>query len=91
MTKPNSTQRPNIRRQGEVHGGGAIPLLRVRKGASLKALYAAARRSFSAADLQKYTENEDSIPARLLLGEFERLDREEMKKRKSKARNGRSQ
>jgi hypothetical protein len=90
MPKSTSEKRPPARKKQE-RANGAIAILRVKKGASLKAIYAAARRSFTAADLQKYTEIEDCIPARQLLAEFESMDREEAKKRKSKARNGRSQ
>ena len=91
MPKPARARKPSAGMTREQRGDGAIPILRVKKGASLKSIYAAARRSFTAADLQKYTEIEDSIPARQLLAELESLDREEAKKRKSKARNGRSQ
>jgi hypothetical protein len=63
--------------------------LRVKKGASLKAIYAAARRAFTAADLQKYTEIEEGIPAAQVLAELEAVDREETQKRRRKASNGR--
>jgi hypothetical protein len=67
----------------------AVPILRVRKGDSLKTIYAKARRAFTAADLQKYTEIEEGIPAEQVLEELEALDREEAAKRKRKSRNDR--
>jgi hypothetical protein len=48
-----------------------IPVLDVKKGASLKAIYAAARKAFTAADLQKYTEIEEGMPAERVLAELE--------------------
>jgi hypothetical protein len=68
----------------------ALPILRIQKGDSLKTIYAKARLAFTAADLQKYTEIEEGIPARQVLAELDALDREETQKRKKKSRNGRS-
>jgi len=68
----------------------AIPVLRVRKGDSLKTIYAKARQAFTAADLQKYTEIEEGIPARQVLAELEAVDRQETQKRQRKSKNGRS-
>jgi hypothetical protein len=68
----------------------AIPILRIKKGDSLKTIYAKARRAFTAADLQKYTELEEGIPAEQVLEELEAVDREEIRKRKRKSKNGRS-
>jgi hypothetical protein len=68
----------------------AVPILRVKKGDSLKTIYAKARRAFTAADLQKYTEIEEGIPARQVLAELEALDREETRKRRKKSKNDRA-
>ena len=68
----------------------AIPILRIKKGDSLKTIYAKARRAFTAADLQKYTELEEGIPAEQVLEELEAVDREEIRKRKRKSKDGRS-
>ena len=68
----------------------AIPILRIKKGDSLKTIYARARRAFTAADLQKYTELEEGIPAQQVLEELEAVDREEIRKRKRKPKDGRS-
>jgi hypothetical protein len=64
---------------------GAIPILRVRKGASLKEIYAAARRAFTAADLAKYAEIEEGIPVEQVIAEMEAIqhETEQRKKRKS--------
>jgi len=68
-----------------------VPILRIKKGDSLKTIYAKARKAFTAADLQKYTEIEEGIPARQLLAELEAIDREQKAKRKKrKPKNGRS-
>jgi hypothetical protein len=61
-----------------------IPVLRVRKGASLKTIYAAARKAFTAADLQKYTEIEEGIPAEQVLRDLEAHCQEEEGRRKMK-------
>jgi len=66
-----------------------VPILRINKGDSLKTIYAKAHKAFTAADLQKYTEIEEGIPARQLLAELEAIDREQKAKRKKrKPRNG---
>jgi hypothetical protein len=69
----------------------AIPLLRVKKGDSLKTIYAKARKAFTAADLQKYTVIEEGIPAEQVLAEMEAIVREEtLKRQRKKVKNGRS-
>ena len=67
---------------------GKIPILRVKKGDSLKTIYAKARRAFTAADLQKYTEIEEGVPAELVAKELREIYQEAKDKRK-KTRNGR--
>ena len=64
-----------------------IPRLYVRKGATLKEIYAAYRKHFTAADLQKYTEIEPMIPFDQIIKECEQIQREEeMKKRRKQKR-----
>ena len=66
-----------------------VPILRIKKGDSLKTIYAKARKAFTAADLQKYTEIEEGIPAEQIIAEMEAIDREQKAKRKKKKpRNG---
>ena len=67
-----------------------VPILRIKKGDSLKTIYAKARKAFTAADLQKYTEIEEGIPARQVLAELEKVVREETQKRKGNRKNGRA-
>jgi hypothetical protein len=67
-----------------------IPTLRIKRGDSLKTIYVKARRAFTAADLQKYTEIEDGVPAREVLAELEAMDREESQKRRRNAKHERS-
>ena len=62
-----------------------IPILKVKKGASVKAIYAAARKQFTAADLQRYTELEEGIPVEDILAQMEAVQRQETQKRKKKA------
>jgi hypothetical protein len=69
----------------------AIPVLRVKKGESLKSIYARLRKAFTAADLQKYTVIEEGIPAEQVLAEMEAINREEtLKRERKKNKNGRS-
>jgi hypothetical protein len=63
-----------------------IRVLRVRRGATLKEIYAAVRRQFTAADLAKYAEDEEMIPAEQVIAEMEAIHREETLKRKQKNR-----
>jgi hypothetical protein len=62
-------------------GNGSIPVVKASKGATLNALYRAAHQAFTAADLQKFTVNEEGVPARQILAELEAIDRKEIRKR----------
>ena len=64
---------------------GKVPILAIKKGDSLKTIYAKARRAFTAADLQKYTEIEEGIPLEQILAELKAIQDKPAKKR-SKAR-----
>ncbi len=55
-------------------------ILIVRKGATLREIYAAARAAFTAKDLQKYTVDEPMIPATDLLAELEAINEKEKAK-----------
>src|SRR5260370_36876805 len=59
-----------------------IPILRVKKGDSLKKIYAKARKAFTAADLQKYTEIEEGIPFDRIIAEVDFVQREWERKKK---------
>jgi hypothetical protein len=48
---------------------------------ALQALYAKMRREFTAADLQKYTEVEEGIPAEQVIAEMEAIHRKYARKR----------
>jgi hypothetical protein len=65
----------------------AFRILRVKKGDDLKAIYAKARRAFTAADLQRYTEIDKGIPADQLLAELDAVHRDELGKRRRKKTN----
>lgn len=61
-----------------------IPRLWVRKGATLKEIYAKARKAFTAADLAKYCRDEPMVPFEETLAEMERINNEITAKRKTK-------
>jgi hypothetical protein len=63
---------------------GAIRTVRVKKGDDLHTLYAKARAAFTAADLQRYTENEEMFPTEQLVKELEAIHRKELGNRKAK-------
>jgi len=63
-----------------------IPILYIKKGDSLKTIYAKVRRAFTAADLQKYTEIEEGIPFEQILAEVEAIQAEPEKKPKPKTK-----
>jgi hypothetical protein len=61
-----------------------IPRLYVRKGATLKEIYAQIRREFTAADLQKYTVDEPMVPMKKVLAQMEAIEKAGTSKRKRK-------
>lgn len=61
-----------------------IPILKVPKNATLRQIYAIAKKEFTAADLAKYAEEEPMVPAEQLLADLEAIHREETAKRKKK-------
>jgi hypothetical protein len=61
-----------------------IPLLKVRKGATLREIYKRAREEFTAADLQKYTEIEETVPMEQVIRELEEIHRKESQRKKRK-------
>jgi hypothetical protein len=61
-----------------------VPVLLVKKGASRRAIMAQFKKEFSAADLQKYTTIEDTIPFRQIVAEVEKIQRQNSSKKKSK-------
>ncbi len=56
-------------------GKNDVPILKVRKRATLREIYARAREEFTAADLQKYTVLEDGIPLAQVIEEMEAIQR----------------
>jgi hypothetical protein len=65
---------------------GKVPILRIKKGDSLKTIYAKYRRAFTAADLAKYAEIEEGIPFEKIIAELEAIQNEPDKKNKPKSR-----
>jgi hypothetical protein len=74
-SRPSKTKEP--KRKDRV-----IRILRIKKDDDLKTIYAKIRKSFTAADLQRYTEDEPMFPAELLVKELEAIHREEMRRQK---------
>jgi hypothetical protein len=64
----------------------SVPMVRIKKGDSLRTIYAKARRAFSAADLQEFADVEEGVPARQVLAELEALDRKAASKSRRKKR-----
>ena len=62
---------------------GHVRRVRVKPNEDLSAVYARIRRQFTAADLQRYTEIEEGIPAEKVLAEMRSIHREETRKRKA--------
>lgn len=60
---------------------GAFRILRVKKGADLKTLYAKVRAAFTAEALQRYTQDEEMIPAEQLAKELDAMGRRERKRK----------
>ena len=62
-----------------------IRTLNVRPNATLREIYAQARKEFTAADLQVFTEvYDDDVPMEELLADMERINQRESRKRKKK-------
>ncbi len=61
-----------------------VPLLVVPKNATLKQIYAIARKQFTAADLQKYTEIEPMVPMQQVLAEMKKIHEEVTRKGRKK-------
>ncbi len=74
--KKNSTPSAKQTRNG-------IPILVVPKNATLRQIYAIAKREFTAADLAKYLQDDEEsmVPAEQLLAELEAIHNEETVKR----------
>jgi hypothetical protein len=64
-----------------------VPVLIVPKNATLKQIYAIAKKEFTAADLQKYTEIEPTVPFAEVLAEMEKIHEEETRKLQKKRKN----
>lgn len=59
-----------------------IPRLGVPKNATLEEIYAKARAEFTAADLQKYTEIEPTVPMQQVLAEMEKIQQQGVRQRR---------
>ena len=62
---------------------GAVRILRVKKSDDMQAIYAKIKRSFTAADLQRFTEDDESVPARKVVAKLKTLAKSPNRKRKT--------
>ena len=65
---------------------GKVPVLPIKKGDSLKTIYAKARRAFTASDLQKYAEIEEGVPLEQVLAEVKAIQGGPVRKAKAKSK-----
>jgi hypothetical protein len=79
MNRPFETPETIMRKKKD-----DIPRLYVRKGATLKEIYAEARKQFTAADLQKYTVDEPMVPMEKVLAEMEAIQKKGTRKGRRK-------
>jgi hypothetical protein len=63
-----------------------IPIVKVPRNATLRQIYAKLRQEFTAADLQKFTDIEPTVPAEQLLSELEAIHAAATKKRRKTQR-----
>jgi hypothetical protein len=56
--------------------------LQIKRGDDLRTIYAKAKKAFTAADLQQFTEIDQGLPAEQLLAELEALAKKPKAKRK---------
>jgi hypothetical protein len=83
MTKrANATAQQSKVKVNKNNQNGGIRILRVKKGDSLKKIYAKYRKAFTAADLQKYAEIEEGIPFEEIIAEIDLAQREWEEKKK---------
>lgn len=61
---------------------GAVRILRIKPTDDLKAIYAKVKRSFTASDLQRFTETEEGVPAEEVVAKLEALAKARASKRK---------
>jgi hypothetical protein len=62
-----------------------VPRLVIPQGATLRQIYAQYRRQFTAADLQKYTVDEPTVPMEKVIAKMERIQTQATRKpRKTK-------
>ncbi|MBM4070211.1 MAG: hypothetical protein FJ271_14845 [Planctomycetes bacterium] len=59
-----------------------VPTLEVPPNATLRQIYTIYRKTFSAADLQKYTKIEPTVPMAKVLADMEKVLEQENRKRK---------
>jgi hypothetical protein len=75
MDKPAESKMPKKKKT-------VIPTVKVPPNATLRQIYTAVKRDFSAADLQKFTELEPVMPLDKLVAQMEAIHKAEIKKRR---------
>jgi hypothetical protein len=59
-----------------------LPILIVPKNATMRQIYAAARKAFTAADLARFADTDEGVPAEQVLAELEAIQSRSKSKRK---------
>ena len=83
MARARGRQPAGVKSNSQAPKDRAVRVVRVNKGDGLKTLYAKVREAFTAADLQRYTQDEEMLPADQLVQELEAMERQ-WRKRKEK-------
>ena len=65
---------------------GVFRILRVKKDDDLKTIYKKVHRAFTAADLQRYTQDDEMLPTEQLVADMKAIVREHEKKQKKRIR-----
>jgi hypothetical protein len=61
---------------------GAFRRLKVRRGESMNSIYKRIKKTFTAADLQRFTEIDEGIPAEKVLSRLEKLAKKPAREKK---------
>jgi hypothetical protein len=73
MAAPRKKTRTNRKPKIDQTSSPPVRIIRVRKGATLKEIYAKLRETFTAADLQRFTQDEPMVPADEFIAELEAM------------------
>src|SRR5437867_3175007 len=84
MARQHKRKRADAKHNSSANSRG-IRVLRVNKGDDLKTLYGKVRNAFTASDLQRYTQDEATIPAMELVEQLKTMELQARKRKKTRA------